>query len=123
MHSFDYHRPSTLKEAATLLKKTENARALGGGQSLVPTLKMRLANTPALVDLGAISELRNIKLEAATLTVGAGMRHSEVAASKDVMIGIPALALFPFTDPKLRSDDARAGVRTDSRSVPPSPRC
>ena len=92
MHSFDYHRPSTLKEAAALLKKTENARALGGGQSLVPTLKMRLAQTPALVNLGAISELRGIKLEAALLTVGAGMRHSEVAVSKDVMIGIPALA-------------------------------
>ena len=92
MHTFDYHRPATLKDAVTLLKKNQNARALGGGQSLIPALKMRLAQTPALVDINAIEELRAIKLEAAVLTLGAGMRHSEVAMSKDVLIGIPALA-------------------------------
>ena len=92
MHSFDYHRPTTLKDAAAFLKKNEHARLLSGGQSLIPTLKMRLAQVPMLIDVNAIEALRGIKLEAAVLTVGAGMRHSEVAASKDVMIGIPALA-------------------------------
>ena len=92
MHTFDYHRPATLKDAAALLKKTENARPLAGGQSLTPALKMRLAQTPALVDLGALEELRTIKLEAAVLTIGAGVRHSEVAESKDVKIGLPVLA-------------------------------
>ena len=38
MHTFDYHRPATLKEAAALLKKNEAARILGGGPSLIPTL-------------------------------------------------------------------------------------
>ncbi len=92
MHTFDYHRPATLKEAAALLKKNEAARILGGGQSLIPTLKMRLAQTPALVDVNALPELRAIKLEGAALTVGAGLRHSEVAAAKDVLISIPSLA-------------------------------
>lgn len=92
MHAFDYQRPATLKDAAAFLKKNENARVLGGGQSLIPTLKMRLAQTPALVDVTRIDELRAVKLEAAVLTVGAGLRHSEVAAHKDVLIGIPALA-------------------------------
>lgn len=92
MHAFDYQRPATLKDAATFLKKNENARILGGGQSLIPTLKMRLAQTPALVDINTIAELRDVKLEAAVLTVGAGLRHSEVATHKDVLIGIPALA-------------------------------
>jgi aerobic carbon-monoxide dehydrogenase medium subunit len=92
MHTFEYHRPATLKDAASLLKKTENARALGGGQSLLPTLKMRLASTPALVDLADIAELRTITLDGAVLTIGAGMRHAEVAAAKDVLIGIPSLA-------------------------------
>ena len=92
MHAFDYHRPATLKDAVAFLKKNENARVLGGGQSLIPTLKMRLAQTPALVDINAIDALRAITLEAAVLTIGAGMRHSEVAASKDVLIGVPALA-------------------------------
>ncbi len=92
MHAFDYQRPATLKDAAAFLKKNADARVLGGGQSLIPTLKMRLAQTPALVDINAIPELRDVKLEAAVLTVGAGLRHSEVASHKDVLIGIPALA-------------------------------
>ena len=92
MHAFDYHRPATLKEAASLLRKTEGARPLAGGQSLVPTLKFRLARPPSLVDLGAITDLRGIKLDGATLTIGAMTTHSEVAGSKDVAIGIPTLA-------------------------------
>lgn len=92
MHTFDYHRPATLKDAATLLKKNVNARILGGGQSLIPTLKMRLAQTPALVDINAIEELRSIRLLGAMLTVGAGLRHSEVATSKDVLMSVPSLA-------------------------------
>ncbi len=92
MHTFDYHRPATLKDAAAFLKKNENARILGGGQSLIPTLKMRLAQTPALVDINTIEELRSTKLLGAVLTVGAGLRHSEVAASKDVLMGVPSLA-------------------------------
>ncbi|HSQ02892.1 MAG TPA: xanthine dehydrogenase family protein subunit M [Burkholderiales bacterium] len=92
MYAFDYHRPATLKEAASLLRKNADARPISGGQSLIPALKLRLARAPALVDLGGIEELRGIKLEAAMLTIGARMTHGEVAASKDVAIGIPALA-------------------------------
>jgi carbon-monoxide dehydrogenase medium subunit len=53
---------------------------------------LRLARPAALVDLGALEELRGIKLDGGTLTIGALTRHSEVAGSKDVAIGIPALA-------------------------------
>lgn len=92
MHAFEYHRPKTMKEAVSLLRKVENAKPLAGGQSLVPALRMRLASPAALVDLGALEELRGIKLDGGTLTIGALTRHSEVAGSKDVAIGIPALA-------------------------------
>ncbi len=92
MHTFDFHRPTTLKDAAAFLKKNADARMLGGGQSLIPALKMRLAQTPALVDISAIEDLHSTKLLGAVLTVGAGLRHSEVAASKDVLMGVPALA-------------------------------
>ncbi len=92
MHAFEYHRPTTMKEAASLLRKMENARPLAGGQSLIPALRLRLARPAALIDLGAIEELRGLRLEGGTLTIGALTRHSEVAASKDVAIGIPALA-------------------------------
>lgn len=92
MRAFDYHRPKSLKEAAALLRKVENAKFLAGGQSLIPSLKLRLSSPAALVDLGAIEEVRGIKLEGGTLTIGALATHAEVAASKDVALGIPALA-------------------------------
>jgi len=92
MYAFEYHRPATVKEAASLLRKNANAKVLAGGQSLIPTLKLRLARPTALIDLGDIDELRGIALEGAVLSIGATARHAEVAASKDVMIGIPALA-------------------------------
>jgi carbon-monoxide dehydrogenase medium subunit len=91
MRAFDYHRPKSVKEAVTLLRKVENAKLLAGGQSLIPSLKLRLSGPPALVDLGAIEEMRGIKLEGGTLTIGALATHAEVAASKDVAVGIPAL--------------------------------
>jgi carbon-monoxide dehydrogenase medium subunit len=92
MRAFDYHRPKSLKEALSLLRKVENAKPLAGGQSLIPTLKLRLSSPAALVDLGAIEEMRGIKLEGGTLSIGALATHAEVAASKDVALGIPALA-------------------------------
>ena len=92
MYAFEYHRPKTMKDAVALLRKTENAKALAGGQSLVAALKLRLDRPAALVDLGALDELRGVKLDGGTLTIGALTRHAEVAASKDVAIGIPALA-------------------------------
>jgi len=92
MRAFDYHRPKSLKEATALLRKVENAKFLAGGQSLIPSLKLRLSSPAALVDLGAIEEVRGIKLEGGTLTIGALATHAEVAASKDVALGIPALA-------------------------------
>ena len=92
MHAFEYYRPTTVKEAASLLRKIENARPLAGGQSLIAAMKLRLANPAALVDLGTIAEMRGIRLDGGTLTLGALTRHSEVAAAKEVAIGIPALA-------------------------------
>src|SRR5262245_5463367 len=92
MRAFDYHRPTTLKEAVSLLRKVEKAKPIAGGQSLIPAMKLRLASAGALVDLGAIEEMRGIKLEGGTLVVGALARHAEVASSKDATVSIPALA-------------------------------
>jgi len=92
MRAFDYHRPKNLKEAASILRKFENAKPLAGGQSLIPSLKLRLSSPPALIDLGSIEEMRGIKIDGGALTIGALATHAEVAASKDVALGIPALA-------------------------------
>ena len=54
MKSFDYHRPTSLSELNAALAGAPDARPLAGGMTLIPTLKMRLATPPALVDLRAL---------------------------------------------------------------------
>lgn len=92
MYAFDYHRPGTLKEAASLARKLAGARLIAGGQSLVPALRLRLAKCAALIDLGDLPELRGISVIGADVVIGAATRHAEVAASKDVQMSLPVLA-------------------------------
>lgn len=92
MHAFNYHRPKTLAEVASLLGSAEEATLLAGGQSLIPTLKQRLAQPSDLIDLNAIDELRGIRAEGGHLVIGALTRHAEVAASDEVLHAIPALS-------------------------------
>src|SRR5690554_5652135 len=84
MYAFDYARPQTLKDAAAVLRRNAEARLLAGGQSLVPALRLRLAQPPLLCDLGAIGELRGIRVENNVVSIGAMTRHAEVAASREV---------------------------------------
>ena len=91
MRAFDYHRPKSVKEAVSLLRKVENAKLLAGGQSLIPSLKLRLSGPPALVDLGAIEEMRGIKLEGGTLTIGALATHYQIESSKLLAAKCPLL--------------------------------
>ena len=53
MYTFEYHRPSTVAEAVSLLQGATDGRFLAGGHTLIPTLKQRLASPSALIDLGA----------------------------------------------------------------------
>ncbi len=92
MYAFTYHRPKTLADAAALLGRFDDAKLLGGGQTLLPTLKQRLARPSDLIDLGQIPELQGIREEAGGLTVGAFTRHAAVAHSDTVQRVIPALA-------------------------------
>ena len=92
MYAFDYARPESLKDAATALRRNADARMLAGGQSLVPALRLRLAQPPLLIDLGAIAELSGIRTAGNVVSIGAMTRHAEVAASKEVQRAIPALA-------------------------------
>src|SRR6266511_5082557 len=92
MRAFEYHRPATLKEAVSLLRKVPDAKLISGGQSLLPAMRLRLSAPAALIDLAGVEDLRGIKLEGETLTIGAMTRHAEVATSKEVLAAIPALA-------------------------------
>ncbi|HTO58040.1 MAG TPA: FAD binding domain-containing protein, partial [Pseudomonadales bacterium] len=60
MYSFNYHRPTTLDTAAKLRADAEDAVFLAGGQTLIPTLKQRLAAPTDVIDLGAVAGLAGI---------------------------------------------------------------
>jgi carbon-monoxide dehydrogenase medium subunit len=92
MYSFDYHRPNAVDEAVRLRATGEDAIYLAGGQTLIPTLKQRLAAPSDVVDLGAIAGLRGIEVTADRVVIGAMTTHAEVAASTAVQRAMPALA-------------------------------
>jgi aerobic carbon-monoxide dehydrogenase medium subunit len=92
MYPTTYRRPTTLAEAKRLFADSENASFLSGGHTLLPAMKLRLASPSDLIDLGAIPELRGIKLDGRRLVIGAAMIHADVAGSDLVRQHIPALA-------------------------------
>jgi carbon-monoxide dehydrogenase medium subunit len=91
MYQFQYFRPKSLDEARKLFENNGDAKFLAGGQTLLPTMKQRLAQPTALIDLGGIA-LSGIKVAGGTVTIGAGTKHNDVATSADVKQAIPALA-------------------------------
>src|SRR5258705_1024819 len=92
MHAFHYHRPASLKDALSLGSQKSEGRYLAGGQSLVQAMKLRLSSPTDLIDLNALGDLKTLKAESGSVTIGAMVRHAEVAASSGVQKTIPALA-------------------------------
>ncbi|MFM7567178.1 MAG: FAD binding domain-containing protein, partial [Betaproteobacteria bacterium] len=92
MYAFDYHRATTVEQARDWLRSQPGARVLAGGQSLVASMKLRLADPAELIDLAAIPALTGIQVGDRTVTIGAMTRHAEVAASADVQRALPSLA-------------------------------
>ncbi len=92
MYQTNYHRPTSLAEAAQLFSGADDAAYLSGGHTLIPTMKQRLAAPSDLIDLTHIAELKGIDHSGDTLTIGAATTHAEVAASDAVRGAIPALA-------------------------------
>jgi carbon-monoxide dehydrogenase medium subunit len=92
MYAFEYHRPTSVRQAANLLGKLEEAKIIAGGHTLLPTMKQRLAAPANLVDLNGLSELRGIERSGRSVTIGAMTSHAQVAESADVKAAIPALA-------------------------------
>ncbi len=81
---FRYARPDSVEEAVRLLASDEDAKALSGGQSLIPMMNFRLARPSLLVDVGRIEALRELRREGDTLVVGAAVRQ-RVAERSDVV--------------------------------------
>jgi carbon-monoxide dehydrogenase medium subunit len=104
MYAFDYHRPATVRQAAGLLAKKEDAKLLAGGQTLLPTMKLRLASPADLIDLSRVDDLRGIAVKGRSVVIGAMTTHSEVATSAAVAEAIPGLAYLAglIGDPAVR---------------------
>src|SRR5271154_6284902 len=81
--AFAYHRPSSVKEAVGLLAQFgDDGRALAGGHSLIPMMKLRLATPANLVDLGGIADLKGVRVEGNDIVIGAMTTQHDVIGSQ-----------------------------------------
>jgi carbon-monoxide dehydrogenase medium subunit len=112
MYATNYQKASSLDDAVAKLQAAEDGKFLAGGQTLLATMKQRLAAPDTLVDLTKIPELKGIKVEGGALVIGAACTHSEVASSDEVAKAIPALAGLAATigDPAVRNMGTLGGV-------------
>jgi carbon-monoxide dehydrogenase medium subunit len=78
---FEYVRANTLDEALALLAQNEDAKLLAGGHSLIPAMKLRLAQPPLLVDISRIKDLTYIREEGGQIRIGAMTTHYQIESS------------------------------------------
>jgi len=111
MYEFSYHKPSSIADAARMLAADPDARAISGGMTLLPALKLRLNKPTSLVDLSGIAELRGVRREGNSIVIGALTKHYEVATSAEVKAAIPALARMAHTigDTQVRNRGTMGG--------------
>ena len=104
MYDFGYVKPATVADAAAALG-AEDAQPISGGQTLIPTLKQRLARPSQLVDLTGIAELRGIEVSGDGVLIKGATPHAMVANSAEVQAKIPALAALAghIGDPQVRN--------------------
>lgn len=103
MYDFGYQRAATVADAVAALG-AEDASPIAGGQTLIPTLKQRLAAPSILVDLSKVAEMKGITVSGNSVRIGGATTHHEVATSADVAKAIPALAALAshIGDPAVR---------------------
>lgn len=102
MYNFDLERPTRVADAVKLLSDSVESQPLGGGQTLIPTLKQRLASPDRLVSLGAIDEMKGIcQDDSGRLCIGGATTHAAVAADGSY----PALSAMAshIGDPAVRN--------------------
>lgn len=102
---FDYHRADSVEDALRLLGEHDEAKLLAGGHSLLPMMKLRLAQPSVLVDIGRCAELAGTRRENGSLHIGALTTHAAIHASDDVRSACPLLCEAAGTvgDPQVRN--------------------
>jgi len=116
MYEFEYHRPASLDEAKKILGGNDEAKLLAGGMTLLPTMKLRLAQPSDLVDLSGIEALSGIREDGDVIEVAAMTPHADVANSDVVQSRIPALADLAGTigDAQVRNRGTIGGSLSNS---------
>ena len=111
MQDFAFHRPSSLADAVAAMQGAEDGKFMGGGQSLLPVMKLDLAAPTEVISLAGLSELAGIRMEGEVLQVGAASTHTEVGESETVRTSIPALAELAdgIGDPQVRNRGTLGG--------------
>ena len=103
--SFSYHRPATVADAVKLLADLgDDARALAGGHSLVPMMKLRLATPSHLIDLHAVAGLKGIRRDGNKVVIGAMTTQHELLGSDEIAKSLPILheTALVIADPQVR---------------------
>jgi len=90
--AFAYAKPASLAEAFELLARP-GATVLAGGQSLIPSLNMRLSSPELLVDIGGIEQLKHVERKNGSVHIGALVTHAGLETSEVVRKHVPLLAL------------------------------
>ena len=105
MYGFTYHRPTTLRQVASLLGKSDDPKLLAGGHSLIPVMKLRLASPGTIIDLSQVEGLSGIEVRTRSVEIGAMVRHKDVAGSQAIRDVMPALCEVPGSigDPHVRN--------------------
>src|SRR6187399_1144475 len=89
---FDYHRAASVAQALDLLGSKPDAKLLAGGHSLLPMMKLRLAQPANLIDIGGLKELGGIERSGSSVRIGALVTHAELAASDELKRACPLVA-------------------------------
>jgi carbon-monoxide dehydrogenase medium subunit len=108
---FQYHRASSAADALDLLDQNPGAKFLAGGHSLIPMMKLRLAQPGVLIDIGRLDELQGVSVNGDALRVGSLTTHSEIASSSELHSHCPILAeaASKIADPQVRNKGTIGG--------------
>ena len=104
--SMDYHRPESVAAAlAIIAEHGDDARVVAGGHSLIPMMKLRMAEVPHLVDLRAIAALKGISVEGGNVRLGAMVTQAELIAHAGLTAAAPILreTALQIADPQVRN--------------------
>lgn len=91
MYETNYHRASSVEDATSKMGGADDGKFVSGGQTLIPTMKQRLAAPSDLIDLRHIDSMKGITVSGSEVTIGAGTTHAEVNASSELRAACPSI--------------------------------